>query len=118
MKRLIMIVKWWPIITNLVIVAIFSLSFFNVYVGNVLSPLFGTSMFIGILWYYLSTDCHFCAWHRVLIINLILISAIVLIDKTFYSFQSLFYVKLIISISFISICISWISYKKYGCFKK
>lgn len=116
------LVKWWPIITNLVVLAAFLCALFNAKIYDITSPLFGASLTTAVFWYYFSIEYKFCFWHRLLIINLIIVSLIVLINNILIRFgfriENYFYIRLIIIICLISIFLSAFLYLRFGSQKK
>lgn len=114
----IQIVKWWPVVTMFMVMAGLILILFGVNFYGVLSPIFGCSLFTSICWWYFSKAFKFCFWHRLFILNLIVISLIVLIDKNIYHFEYIVYVRGLILLCCATILTSSILYFRYGCFQR
>ena len=117
MRTAIQLIKWWPVLTTIVVMWAFILILFGVSVNNFTSPIFGCSLFTSICWWYFSKAFKFCFWHRLFIINLAVISLIVLFDKNVHQIGFIFYVRGLILLCCTTILVSSILYFRYGCFK-
>ena len=117
MRTAIQFVKWWPIITTIVMMVSLILTLSDFKTMSYLSPIFGCSLFTSICWWYFSKAFKFCFWHRLFILNLIVISLIVLIDKNIHHFEYIMYVRGLILLCCITILVSSTLYFRYGCFK-
>ena len=117
MRNTITVIKYWPVVTTLVIMLAFVFELLEMSIFNVLSPLFGCSLFMAICFYFISKLLRFCLWHRILIINLIVISVITFVNINIYRFQNIIVIQTCLLVSCISIITSLILYLKYGCFK-
>ena len=117
MRATIQLVKWWPIVTTLVVMV----SLFSYLVGfsisGYASPLFGCSLFTAFCWLFFSKAFKFCLWHRLFIYNLALVSIIVIVNNNIYKLIPIFYVRSILLLCCSTILISSILYFRYGCFK-
>lgn len=121
MRRSISNIKMWPIITNFVIFVAFLFALFDNKIYDITSPLFGVCLLVSYYWYGFSIDFKFCSWHKVLILNLALISIIVLLNNIAIRFDNgmgkLTLIRLVLSLTTLFSLISRILYRKHGTFK-
>ena len=117
MRGIIQLVKWWPILTTFAVMFGMVTILFNVNTYSFITPIFGCSLFTSICWWYFSKAFKFCFWHRLFILNLIVISLIVLIDKNIHHFEYIMYVRGLILLCCVTILVSSTLYFRYGCFK-
>lgn len=112
MKRSVKIVKYVPIVMNIAIMIGCILSLCYVQSSSFMHPLFGFSVLVSIALWFLSVDFKFCAWHRILIVNIFVVSLIVFIDKNIYSFRNLTYIRILMISTVMSSFISALLFLK------
>ena len=109
------LVKWFPIISTLVIIISFSAALINVpIIVNILSYPFGAPINTCILLLVLSKVFKFCIWHRVLIVNLLIIAIFAWINCIYRISSDLTNIWIILLIASISALLSLIIYSQYG----
>lgn len=109
------LVKWFPIISTLVIIISFSAALINVpIIVNILSYPFGAPINTCILLLVLSKVFKFCIWHRVLIVNLLIIAIFAWINCIYRISSDLTNIWIILLIASISALLSLIIYLQYG----
>jgi len=118
MKWILRIVKAWPIITNLSILLILIFHILEVSISNLMYPIFGHSLFVDILFLMMSYKLKFCFWHKLLILNLIAIIGIEWISVNLCIIDSVFYIRLLFTLTSVTLLTSTVLYSKYGMFKK
>ena len=68
----IQVVKWLPIIVHVIIIFnIFDICLFGESYTGYLYPVIGHSLVFDVMMFYLSYTFNMCAWHRVLVINMV-----------------------------------------------
>lgn len=112
------IVKFWPIVTNLIVLLALYMSILDISISKFTYPIFGHSLLIDICFLIMSYKMHFCFWHKLLIYNLIAIILIEWIDVNIFSFEYMIYIRTLLALSCYSILTSIILYFRYGWFKK
>jgi len=117
MRGVIQFVKWWPVVTTLFILVGMATILCGVNLYSFIAPIFGCSLFTSVCWWYFSKAFKFCFWHRLFILNLIVISLIVLFDKNVHQIGFIVYVRGLILLSCTTILVSSVLYFRYGCFK-
>lgn len=109
------LVKWFPIISTLVIIISFSAALIDVpIIVNILSYPFGAPINTCILLLVLSKVFKFCIWHRVLIVNLLIIAIFAWINCIYRISSDLTNIWIILLIASISALLSLIIYLQYG----
>lgn len=117
MKISVRLLKITPIVLTLYVAIVMLLSLLNIEIV-ILDRVFGHSIFMDVLLFHFSKRFKFCAWHRILIINLLLQAIIQIIDV--WSDFTIEYIIIIMVSSVIllgSSILSTILYFKYGCCK-
>ena len=117
MKLAILSVKFIPVFVTIALMFQCVLALFNVYTNECVSTIYGHSILYNFMLLILSKAFHFCMWHRVIILDLILINAIEWIDRNLYSFTAISYIWILILLLLTSSLIASLLYLKYGCFK-
>lgn len=122
MNKSINYIKWWPIITNLVILVAFLFALFGIKIYDITSPLFGVCLLMCYYWWRFSIDFKFCLWHRILIANLSIVSIVVLFNNIAIRFdcgiKNLTLIRLVLSTTIVLSLIAFKIYYKNGTFKK
>jgi len=110
-------VKFAPIISTLAIIFSLVITLLGSSLIYSLSMTVSTSILMCLLLYCLSKAFKFCAWHRVLIINLFFVALISWINLEFYRLPNILIIRIVLLISTTSALVATILYFKYGCFK-
>lgn len=117
MKITVIAIKLSPIVLNLYLILVLLLAFTDIDTGGV-DSIFGHSLWLDIVLYNISKRFKFCSWHRVLILNLILMSSLQFLIMTYPELMSSWTAFYIMITSWITTSItSTILYFKYGCCK-
>lgn len=117
MKASVRLLKITPIVLTLYVAIVMVLSLLNVEVV-ILDRVFSHSVFMDVFLFHFSKRFKFCAWHRILIVNLLLQAIIQMID-VWSDFTIEYTIMIMISsvVLLVSSILSTILYFKYGCFK-
>lgn len=117
MKTTVLFTKLMPILLNLYLMLVILMGIFSVDTlgGDVL---FGHSAILDLYMMNLSKRFKFCSWHRILIINLLLVSIIQYVMILFDVYvDALTLFSVIGGLWIVSAITSTILYFKYGCCK-
>jgi hypothetical protein len=115
-KTLIWLIKYYPIVANLNLLMLLILQLFNVNLHGITGYMVGCVVWPTIILVILSKELNFCAWHRVLLYNLIVYAFICVMDKCDIEFNYYIYTALIFNIA--SIVTATILYSINGCYRK
>lgn len=117
-KRLILpILKYYPIIMNVFLLIIFFESFAGDYtLSSYCDPFLGYSLIVAVLLLSLSFERKFCAWHRLLILNMIFNMGLVAVD--FYGYAVGYFYFILSVFTAMILVLSIIMLYKYGWFAK
>lgn len=119
MKILIFIIKISPIIINFAILISLIFALFDRDISSFTYAIFGHSLYFDLLLLLLSVKMRFCFWHRLLIINMIIIITIEWIDINFNLISSsLCYIQSLLLLTCSSIIGAAILKYKHGHTKK
>lgn len=117
MKSTARLIKLAPILLNMYVAIVLTLSLMDVEVVSFDSVL-GHSVYVDIMLWHLSKRFRFCSWHRVLITNLLIQCGVQLID-VLSNYTIEFWTLL--SIASVSVVVSAVTsiilYFKHGCCK-
>ena len=117
MKSTVRLIKLAPILLNMYVAIVLTLSLMDVEVVS-FDYVLGHSVYVDIMLWHLSKRFRFCSWHRVLIINLLIQCGVQLIDVLsnytieFWTLLSIASVSVVVSA-----VTSTILYFKHGCCK-
>lgn len=117
MKSTVRLIKLAPILLNMYVAIVLTLSLMDVEVVS-FDYVLGHSVYVDIMLWHLSKRFRFCSWHRVLIINLLIQCGAQLIDVLsnytieFWTLLSIASVSVVVSA-----VTSTILYFKHGCCK-
>lgn len=117
MKTTVLFTKLMPILLNLYLMLVILMGIFSVdTLGS--DVLFGHSAILDLYMMNLSKRFKFCSWHRILIINLLLVSIIQYVMILFDVYvDALTLFSVIGGLWIVSTITSTILYFKYGCCK-
>ena len=118
MKLAILSVKFIPIIVTVALLLQCVMALFDVDISLKVATIYGHSILYNSMLLVLSKAFRFCYWHRIIILNLIVINVIEWTDRNLFSFDSLQYVWTLIILLLTSSLISALLYSRYGCFKR
>jgi len=106
---LILIIRWYPIITTILVTVSILLRRFNLPYSMFISTLFGCAAFMAICWLPFSWKYGFCLWHQILLLFLFLTSIISFL-KLFGLFTDINAIRIKLIINIASIGISFLAY--------
>ena len=117
MKSTVRLIKLAPILLNMYVAIVLTLSLMDVEVVS-FDYVLGHSVYVDIMLWHLSKRFRFCSWHRVLIINLLIQCGVQLIDVLTNCTIEFWTILTIASVSAVtSAIVSTILYFKRGCCK-
>ena len=118
MKRIVRLIKIYPIVVTLVISIGLMLCIAGINISNITYPIFGHSIFANLIMMIISIKLRFCRWHQILIGNLLLIISIEWLSVNVgFIPDAMAYITIISATTSTSILMSSILYYKHGCFK-
>lgn len=118
MRLAILSVKFVPILVSIALIIQCILALLDMRTTGFVSTIYGHSILYNAMLLALSKAFRFCFWHRVIILNLILINLIEWVDRNLFSFDSLQYVWMLIILLLASSLVATLLYIRYGCFKR
>jgi hypothetical protein len=113
------ITRWYPIITTVMLTMGLLFLVYDIRLYRFITPLFGCSALMSIKEFPFSLKYKFCLWHRLLLLNLTVISLVAFI-KAFDTFCDINSVRTLLLINTASIILAYLSYllfpkpKNYG----
>jgi len=111
-------IKWFPIISTIAIIVSFIFALFNIpVIINILSYPVSSPISTCILLLLFSKVFKFCMWHRILIINLLIIAIFSWINSLHRITTDMETIWIILLIASISALSSLIIYSQYGWFR-
>lgn len=118
MREVISLIKMYPMVITGVILATTIGTLIFPGISGLLYPIFGHSIYINLMMFYISIKMHFCLWYRVLIMNLIFVNVVEWLDVNFQLFpDAVRYITMLLAVTIICVVISIILYRANGCFK-
>jgi phosphatidylserine synthase len=109
-------VKYFPIVANGVLLVLMLFQLFDIELRTVVSYMTGCAIWPAVNLIIQSSTAHFCAWHRVLIYNIIFYAFLQLLDRFGIGFSFYLYIALIVSFA-VFLLSGWLYYK-HGCNSK
>jgi len=109
-------VKYFPVVANIIMLVLMLLQF----AGIEVRPL--TGFFIGVgLWPCLnlisqSKRLYFCAWHRILLYNIMFYAVLQIASRLGFEFN--YYLYLCLTINIATLITAFMLYRKNGCYTK
>jgi uncharacterized membrane protein len=109
------LVKYYPIVANINLLALMIFQFLGISSNGITGYIVGCVVWPTIILIFLSKYLHFCAWHRVLLYNLIFYAVVSVLAK-YVEFDYYFYVALTANV--FAIMASAILYTRDGCYNR
>jgi len=116
-KFCINLVRCIPILSTFCIIISLIFALFEINIVKIFYP-FSSSIITGILLYSLSKIFKFCLWHRVLIINLLLVASFTWINTLFKLTSNLMTIRMMLLITSLSSILALIIFIKNGSIRK
>jgi hypothetical protein len=109
-------VKVFPIIANVNLLTLIVLQYFGIDVRGLTAFFLGVAFWPMLNLWIQSKDLHFCSWHRVLLVNIVLYAILSLLEVL--KFKSMYYIYIAtIVTSVLLLGVAVFLYRRYGCFK-
>jgi CDP-diglyceride synthetase len=109
-------VKVFPIVANVNLLTLIVLQYFGIDVRGLTAFFLGVAFWPMLNLWIQSKDLHFCSWHRVLLVNIVLYAILSLLEVL--KFKSMYYIYIAtIVTSVLLLGVAVFLYRRYGCFK-
>ena len=108
-------VKYFPFLANINFLVILILQLFSINIKGITAYIFGCSILPCLNYLFDSYELKFCAWHRVLLANMILLPTLHIINRLGVKFDWLIYVTILLTV--LMLVFATIMMFKDGCTK-